>query len=238
MSPASPSEGVSVFIGVPSLDGRPYMPHVMSVVREVGHLSTLGIPCTYMPNVGASVISEARNTLVRVFMQSPHTHLLFWDSDVEVAGGSLARLLLADKPIIGAVGVKKSDTLSGFERFNCLPQGGGETEGSLMRMDFLSTMFLLIHKNAFSTISAHNLDGFGGWFDFYNPKEVRMGWTEDYAFCRRARDAGLDVWADVSVRLVHYGVKGYSDDFASYWLKERTARRIGIEPRVPRLPEG
>jgi len=214
------------------------MPHVLSVVREVGQLSVSGIPCSYMPNVGASVISEARNTLVRMFMQSPHTHLLFWDSDVEVSSGSLARLLLANKPIIGAVGVKKSDMVSGIERFNCLPDGSGKMEGSLMRMEYLSTMFLLIHKNAFSVISSHGLDSFGGWFDFYNPKEVRIGWTEDYAFCRRAREAGLDVWADTSVKLVHYGMKGYSGDFPAYWLGEVAGNRLGIEPRIPRRPEG
>lgn len=237
MNPQGSPEPLSVFVAVPCLDGRPYMPHVASVVREVGHLCELGIPCTYVPNVGCSLIGESRNALVRVFMQSPHTHLLWWDADVEAQAGSVARLLLADKPVIGAVGVKKTDGLSGLERFNCLPKESGEMFGSLMPMDFIATMFLLIHKNVFSGISAHSLSSFGGWFDAHDPKDVRLGWTEDYAFCRRAREAGFEIWADTSIRINHYGMKAFSGDFPAYWLSERERRRVGVNPLLPRVPE-
>lgn len=33
--------------------------------------------------------------------------------------------------------------------------------------------------------------------------------SEDYNFCRMAREAGLDIWMDPSVRLIHWGTWGY-----------------------------
>lgn len=220
------NEPTSVFIGVPCLDGRAFTPHVQSVVREVGSLAAVGIPATYVPLTGCSLIGEARNILTRAFHASPYSHLLFWDSDVEASPGSVLRLLTHNKPIVGAVGVKKSDTARGIEKFNCMAKDTSVV-GSLMKMTYLATMFLLIHRNVFSVISAKNDDSIGNWFDMSSAKDGKLGWTEDYGFCKKANDAGFEVYADLETSLTHYGVKGYSADFRSYWIAEKNQGRLG-----------
>ena len=102
-----------------------------------------------------------------------------------------------------------------------------EITGSLMRMRYLATMFLLIHRNTFSVISAKTDDSFGNWFGMSSAKDGKIGWAEDYSFCKRAKDAGFEIWADLETRVTHYGLKGYSADFRSYWLSEKNQDRLG-----------
>ena len=43
----------------------------------------------------------------------------------------------------------------------------------------------------------------------YSMGDKRILESEDYNFCRIAREAGIDIWMDPSVRLIHWGQFGY-----------------------------
>jgi hypothetical protein len=50
-----------------------------------------------------------------------------------------------------------------------------------------------------------------GFFDFALTSEGYIG--EDFLFCKRAIDAGFDIWIDPTIKLSHMGIHEYHSDF-------------------------
>lgn len=208
---------VSVFIASPCLDGRTFSFHTASVATEVAHLGGYGIRSEYVPLVNFPVLDRARNLYVKHFLTTKHSHLLFWDSDCSVSEGSLGSLLLDEKAVVGGIGTKKKEVTGLLDDFNGY-HADPNPVGRLLRMQYISTQFLLIHRSLFSVLASKGV--YDDWFKISHPS-TGPTWTEDFAFSALVRKHGFEVWGDLGVQVIHYGVKAYLGDYGQALFRHR-----------------
>ena len=109
-------------------------------------------------------------------------------------------------------------------RFIPTPDNSVEVEGGFAKVAYAGTGFLLIQRTAMQgIIDAHpELTAKMGdmadgrtervvmVFDTLIEPETGQYLSEDYAFCRRWRDLGGEIWADMEARLTHVGHAAYT----------------------------
>ena len=109
-------------------------------------------------------------------------------------------------------------------RFIATPDSSVEVEGGFAKVAYAGTGFLLIQRAAMQgIIDAHPeltarmgdmADGRAETavmvFDTMIEPETGQYLSEDYAFCRRWRDLGGEIWADMEARLTHVGHAAYT----------------------------
>ena len=109
-------------------------------------------------------------------------------------------------------------------RFLPNPDNSVNVEGGFAQVAYVGTGFLMIRRDAMQRVcDAHpGLRAKMGdmadnmakeavmVFDTMIEPETGQYLSEDYAFCRRWRDLGGDIWADFEARLTHVGHTAYS----------------------------
>lgn len=108
-------------------------------------------------------------------------------------------------------------------RFIPTPDNSVEVEDGFAKAAYVGTGFLLIARAALEQVRAAHPDlradlsdlEPGGAdtamvFDTLIEAETGQHLSEDYAFCRRWRDLGGDIWADMASRLTHVGHAAYA----------------------------
>ncbi|MGZ3402407.1 MAG: hypothetical protein ACXWKN_03480 [Phenylobacterium sp.] len=124
-------------------------------------------------------------------------------------------------------------------RFIPTPDNSVEVENGIARVAYGGTGFLMIRRDAMQAIvDAHpelrakmgDVSGGGASeavmvFDTMVEPETGQYLSEDYAFCRRWRDLGGEIWADFEARLTHVGHAAYTGSLMQ-------AMQVGA-PKVP-----
>ena len=168
------------------------------------------------------------------------THLLYVDADIGFAPANAFRLLEADKDVAGGVyplkgvdwGKVRAAALAGAAdlmgqsvgfviRFVPTPDNSVQVEDGFAQASYVGTGFLMIHRAALERLSAAHPElvaDLGALepapvamlFDTFVEPETRRHLSEDYAFCRRWRDLGGEIWADMESPLTHVGPTAYT----------------------------
>ncbi len=168
--------------------------------------------CDYEPRAELTVVAQnhsvaaCRNkAVVQVLASAEYSHLMFIDNDVPVQEDAISLLLDLD-----------ADIATG-----CVPMVFGDREPALAlaRHDFEDGSYDL-YRSWFSDV--REVAGCGGacllikravleslefpWFEFLETiiKGQHVFGTEDFPFCRKARDAGYRIMAHGLVRCGHY----------------------------------
>ena len=109
-------------------------------------------------------------------------------------------------------------------RFLPTPDHSVEVENGIAKVAYGGTGFLMIQRAAMQRIvDAHPelrakmgdmgdrlADDAPMVFETMIEPETGQSLSEDYAFCRRWRDLGGEIWADMEARLTHVGVSAYT----------------------------
>jgi hypothetical protein len=186
------------------------------------------------------LIARARARLAARFLAGEATHLLFVDADIGFSPADAFRLLEAGKDVAAAVYPLKSidwekvraaakagaaDLMAAglgyVVRFLPTADNSVEVDDGFARVAYAGTGFLMIRREALQRVAdAHpeltaDLAELGDGrvamvFDTMIEPETGHYLSEDYAFCRRWRDLGGEVWADVEARLTHVGHAAYA----------------------------
>lgn len=174
------------------------------------------------------MIHYARNTLVRLFLETDSTDLFFVDSDVGFPIGTLTRLAEYPVDIVGCSYPFRND--SGLFPCRFIEERAelwANPETNLLEVAGLSAGCLRISRSCIEKlISLHpeleymDMENFKTYalFDFPRRNGVFLG--EDYAFCELARDAGFKIWLDPEVDMTHTGTKVFSGRIGN-WLRNR-----------------
>ena len=217
----------SLFIATPTADGIAMAGYVEALAGLLLRLGEVGIRATFRTLDGDNLILQ-RNLLVREFLASKATHLLFIDSDMTFPADLAEKLLDTGKPLIGAVYPKRRLDLAGLRRhldhaafddafalaqdWNVQFESGRITpSGALAQVQGLPGGFLLIARQVFTLMQGRaDVAAMAGAQDaplsFF--RELRQGRTAidlDYAFCRRYADSGGEVWAYLDADIRHIG---------------------------------
>lgn len=201
-----------VVFGCPTLK-RPYPQFLAAMEAEIPHLDAAGIDHQMVWEVGCPYISEARAKMLhRGLNEGQADIMVFLDHDLSWTPGALTKLILTP-----------GDVVSGLYRFKCpdvefmgaLEPGPDrypivrESDGALKAVR-VPAGFLKITKSAVARFMRAYpellyADPFNPHVDLFNHGAFEgIWWGEDYAFSRRWRAIGGEIWVVPDLDLTHH----------------------------------
>jgi hypothetical protein len=214
----------SILICSPAFDGKVTTTYALSLLETVGMLRSKGhaVECL-VPRTGSLLVAE-RNRLLQYFWKSKHDYVLCVDADLGWPAEAVLSMLSQEKEFVCGVypardpGKTAEETTFLF-RPALNPDQSIVQEKHLLKMEYVPAGFMLIHRSAIAKIREKFPEL------YYCPKdpknnpeegfclfdtEVYEGefWGEDYVFCRRARQSGIDIWCDPFIEFDHAGTRG------------------------------
>jgi hypothetical protein len=177
-----------------------------------------------------SIISRCRNYMVRNFLNTDFTDMIFIDADVGFPMGALCNLAEYPVDIVGAAYPYREDPMR-FPVGWIVERVGLYTDPAtgLLEVESLPAGCLKMSRKVLETlISKHpELEYFepsGGrayaLFEFTRVGKAFFG--EDVSFCRLARSDGFKVWLAPDIDMTHTGHKVFKGNIGS-WLLSRAA---------------
>lgn len=105
--PVSELQKKSLFVATPMYGGQCFGSYTKSLLDLSRVCQAYGIQVQFSFIFNESLITRARNYMVDEFLRSPHTHMMFIDSDIDFNPMDVIALLALDKPIAGGPYPKK-----------------------------------------------------------------------------------------------------------------------------------
>lgn len=168
---------------------------------------------------GWSAIDQGRCVLAQEALDAGFEHLFWIDSDIAFWPKDVKKILSLNLPFVTAPYSVKgwpSLTTEFLDKNIILGEKGG-----LYEARYAATGFMYTHKSVYeSIVSKFQLKRVKIWggqhnvYPYFFPlihNEEYLG--EDFAFCHRAREAGIRIFSDTRVRLAHIGKYSYSFAF-------------------------
>ena len=182
-----------------------------------------------------SLVPRARNFLTAQFLSSTATHLMWIDADIGFDPADIVKMVQADKDIVCGIYPKKEihwrevaraandgvppERLHEYERsfvLNLIDNSPERvTADGLVEIANAGTGFMLIKRGVFEALAddaPSYVDGSTPGMPlkaFYavsiDPDSGNSLLSEDYHFCKMARDHGIKIYAAPWVRLNHTG---------------------------------
>lgn len=157
-------------------------------------LNAKGYVFDFYMEMGADIASS-RNRVVQAARTRGATHLLFVDYDMYFPPDAIAKLLAADKDIIGAAYNFRKDP----PQSTAVPVDEPSPTDKPYKCQALGAGLLLIKMNVFEKLKQP-------WFMFGYTEKGELYYGEDTYFCQRAiKECGFDVWADPTLNVKHLG---------------------------------
>jgi hypothetical protein len=242
MLPVSALTSMNVLFTTPCYVSNITMNYVVSLFDVVHESIRLGLKHNIHLH-SESLITRARNEIVRHFLlNEQYTHLFWIDSDIAFKPDAVIRLLLADRDVAAGIypikrfnwpanGIPAGMTQGAFEAtyadypFNPINYGAVPIASLVDADRFIEvaeapTGFMVIKRHVFYKMIErypelnYVPDGppenplakfYWRFFDCMVDPDSGRYLSEDYAFCRRWRDMGGKVYADLDSKLLHLG---------------------------------
>lgn len=231
-----------IMVATPMYGGLCNGSYTLGLLTAVGVFSRYGIGMQYAHMMNESLITRARNSLSKDFLESECTHLMFIDADIGFDPQDIIRMIHADKDIICGVYPKKE--INWIEVAKAVnagvpPQELHKHTGAfvvnlvnddvVMEGDIYTPMeianggtgFMLIKREVFEgligKVPVYYNDVFAAVDEERKPQPINEFFatsitekgtrllSEDYHFCKIAREAGYKVWAAPWAQLSHTG---------------------------------
>lgn len=236
---AIPDKGVAspyyVMLAIPVAE-RPCTPTMVALAGTVEALVRSNVRFDVETVRGVCHVDDARNVLLRNFLQSECTDLFFIDSDVGWQPNAVLRLLKRQGDIVGGVYPRKSDK----EDYPFHPFEGetSQNEDGLFAMPKIPTGFMRIRRHVIEALyEREKAKDRLMWLDGDTQEQNRLpvaricergfvrelGLEEfsrthasqsgDYILCLKARSLGFKVFIDPDLEFNHSGEKTWSGNF-------------------------
>jgi len=208
-----------IMVGTPAYNGMVHTDYVHSLLS----FKNGGINFGFLSIGGESLITRARNSILAHFYHSKEfSHLLFLDGDVLLDGGSLRKMLDANKDVIGAP-VPLKTTENGKPVFNI--HGDLGKQDGLQKVAQLGTAVMMLSRAAVDALVKRAVGnqqvysanpyakGVGDSEQIYDVFQVgvREGnyLSEDYWACQSLLDLGFDIYVDLNIKTRHNGMRSF-----------------------------
>ena len=162
---------------------------------------------------GDSLVTRARNAVSAAFMDMPEVdYLMFIDSDIHFHRWQIQRLREHNKGIVGGVYLKKKLPYQPV----CNNKIGSEGDLTIMRE--IGTGFMMIRRDVFEAMKEafperkykpypheRQSENYYNFFDVGVDDDNGYYLSEDYYFCKLARQLGFNVYLDQEILVEHSG---------------------------------
>lgn len=188
---------MKIGIGIPS--NRGFRPRtVQSLVEMIAH-SKLDYSF-FFPTEGYNT-AENRNQSVAQAINARCSHILISDDDMVYPPDALEKLLACGKDIIGALySVRRLPRafVIGYSEDGIKTDEEAERQTEPFRCEAIGTGLMLVKTAIFNKL----ISPFFGYEWNYNGS-VKM--STDWFFCKKAREAGIEIWCEPSLKIGHLG---------------------------------
>lgn len=211
-----------VMIATPAYSGNVTIPYALSYAQTAAMLPVHGIGVQPLITSSGSLLVAERNRLVQSFWESDCTHMLCIDADLGWPVQAVLAMLDTKKEFVAGVYPARGASSEFIFRpvTNVLGEiVQDETNPHLLKMEYVPAGFMLIAKSVILKMREKHRDL------YYEPKDKRNNpepgfcffntevwngefWGEDFVFCRKAREAGVDIWVDPLIQFDHAGTVG------------------------------
>lgn len=188
-------------------------PSILVAVPHTGAVSTqwafglwqLGVDakCLLSFHAGAP-IDASRNKLVDEMEKNGCDWLFFLDSDVIPPKGTIDTLLSHNLPIVGGLYYTRISPIIPTVWVNN-PDDSGATyipknfqPGEITEADAIGMGCCLIHKRVFDKLDKP-------YFNWTLDEDGNKGVSEDFYFCKKAKEAGFKIFVDTRISCEHMG---------------------------------
>lgn len=203
-------------------------------------LKEAGIEVELSIYTGNCHVDDGRNRLVRDFLMSDCTDMVFLDADVGCPPSNLIVLLGYDVDVVAGIYPKKG----GDDQYpvKMLPGEIWSDAKGLIEVQGVPTGFLRMRRNVLEKLAATAVH--------YNAKndattampliferQVHDGtrWGGDYVFCRKWREMGGKIHIAPEMRFEHSGMQTWSGRVGA-WLREKSG--LGLRLPLERIKAG
>lgn len=221
----APASGQKVMLATPTYDklGPAY---TEALFHSSAALSKAGIAAELCILAGDCHVDDARNFLVRNFLESDCTDLVFLDADVAWPEKHLVELCQYDRDVVAGLYPLKSRQ----ERFpvRLLPGDIQAEADGCLEVESVPTGFLRIRRTVLERLAGQarkylRPDDPRGPVPliFERTLEDQTRWGGDYTFCRKWCALGGKIYIAPEMVLDHYGEVLFSGNYAG-WLRRQT----------------
>lgn len=214
----------------------PSAPYTFAIARSREALHEAGIKTAYLLLCGNCHVDDARNAVVREFLESDCTELVFLDADVSWEPKDLVQLCGRDKDMVGGVYPYRRDGGEGMP-VRMMDSQKFDADG-LLEVEGLPTGFLKIKRHVLEKIAAQSPKYWDKVyktalvFDRPDPDSEGTRWGGDIAFCRKWAALGGKMFADAELRLGHEGKMILRDSLAAHIRRLSGTAFAHIVPRI------
>lgn len=169
---AKPKPKPKLMIATPMYGGMCTGHYVAGLLSTMSKMRSVGVQTFWAQIMNESLITRARNELVRQFMETDCDYLMFIDADIGFTGQDVAFLMAADRDIACGLYPKKEvdwanvdkaaqDEKTGLKDyagsfvFNMAGDSQESDEDGMIEVRHGGTGFMLIHRRVFEKLSAY-----------------------------------------------------------------------------------
>lgn len=204
----------SILFCTPCYGAQVTAPHFLSCLNLKEDLTKLGVAHDWLVGWNESLVHRGRMEMTASFLKTDHTHMMWLDADIEFTTDDVAKLWNANANIAVGVYAMKKRSEQWYAAW---------VDGELVKdlnqfvepidVDFAGTGFMMIKRGVIEKLAANaeTFEGTDGLVPAIYQTPIHNGCleSEDYHFCRIAREAGYAIKMDPSVRLKHWGMYAY-----------------------------
>lgn len=225
-----PAQNPCVLIATPTR-GSPKMQYVQFLIATFRDLARRGISSDFETLYGSDPAFQRDVLATRFLERRELSHMFFVDDDMAGPGELCARLLAADKPVIGPIAARRAFHPERIDK--ALSEGATPKQAFMAAQDWIvvpaqspnqplvkveslgfgavllrrDALELMVEKKA-ATSYPFNSQSFYGFFRL--PLILPNPVSEDVSFYRRWRiDCGGEVWATTDTPIMHIGDFAY-----------------------------
>lgn len=260
---AAPKQGAApyyVMLASP-VGHRPVAAFARSLAATADTLTRFGIRFDIHLFEGGCHVDDARNYIIRHFLQGECTDLFFLDDDMGWQAKDVVRLIQAPGDIVGGVYPHKND--AGTFPFH---PGMGKREANehgLFEMPKIATGFMRIRrevlqklydeeieKGRYSWMSSDDVAGntlpaarivergFPRELDLKDVAETDDYQSGDYVLCLKARRAGFKCWIYPDMAFAHCGMKAWVGHFGNHLREQQGVPLPNVVEAIADLRSG
>lgn len=209
--------------------------YTFAIARSREALHAEGIQTAYLLLQGNCHVDDGRNSIVRDFLESDCTDLVFLDADVDWEPKDLLQLCQRDMDIVGGVYPYRRE---GGENMPVRMMHGAREHGGLLEVDGLPTGFMKIKRHVLERMAALAPKYFDKIyetsliFDRPTPGADKTRWGGDVDFCNRWRAMGGRIFADQELRLGHTATVIVRDSLGAHLRRIAGTTFQHVIPRI------
>lgn len=204
----------SILFCTPCYGGMLTAQHFQSCMNLKEELTRAGVAHDWLIGWNESLVHRARNEMTATFLKSDHSHMMWLDADIDFAPDAVATLWNLQVDVAVAFYSMKNGN------FPLSAWRGGklvdlkECPREPFEVDYAGTGFMMLSRTVVERLANESTKYRGPHGEVaavYNtPVHDGIFESEDYFFCRKAREAGFKIIGVPSVQLGHWGQFRYA----------------------------